>query len=196
MPFLQGLAFGLGTALFVGPVFFTLLKNTIQYGKRAGYAVAVGIFTSDVCVLLISLLFAKAFLQDIMDHSYSTKVYSLLLLLFSILFFVTKVNTSDSNAKLSTGKIWSSFIQGFLVNFVNPFVFVIWMGFIAIAEKYDNSSQLLFYGGILLGILSTDLLKVLMSNKIKSFIKDQWLSTFYTILGLVLLSFAVKMWFA
>lgn len=194
MSILHGLLIGLGTALFVGPVFFTLLKNTIQYGKKAGYAVAFGIFVSDISVLLICTLFAKAFLDQIMDNEYSSKAYSLLLLVFAMIFIFTKVDTSESKVQVSSGKTWSAFIQGFLVNFVNPFVFVLWLGFIAVSEKYDSSSQMLFYLGILAGILLTDLLKVLMANKIKSFIKDKWLSSFYSILGLILIAFAVRMW--
>ncbi|MBQ0740572.1 LysE family transporter, partial [Aquimarina celericrescens] len=53
MYLLEGYAIGLGMIIFIGPVFFLLLHSSIQYGSKAGVAVALGIIFSDiVCVML------------------------------------------------------------------------------------------------------------------------------------------------
>lgn len=195
MSFFHGLAIGLGTAFFTGPVFFTLLKNTLQYGRHAGLAVALGILLSDLLVLILCLAFANAFLQDILDHQYSSKASSLLLLFFGVLFILTNPKTSDDKVATTKGNLISAFIQGFLVNFVNPFVFVLWLGFIALSESYEGNLQYLFFAGILCGVFSTDLIKTLLAHKIKAHLKDKWIGIVYTVLGIALILFAIRMWF-
>ena len=62
-PIFKGLLIGLGTAFVVGPVFFTLLKNSIQGTKFNGFLTAFGILISDILVALICLLFSREFLS-------------------------------------------------------------------------------------------------------------------------------------
>ena len=55
MVYLEGFLLGLGTALFIGPVFFYLLKITLEQGFQYGFIVALGIILSDiVCVAICS----------------------------------------------------------------------------------------------------------------------------------------------
>jgi threonine/homoserine/homoserine lactone efflux protein len=54
MALLHGYIYGLTFLIILGPVFFTLLNSTLQYGFRSGFSVALGIFSSDlVCVGLL-----------------------------------------------------------------------------------------------------------------------------------------------
>ena len=55
MAILTGILLGLGTMLFVGPVFFYLLKSTLESGFKAGIAVALGIILGDVICAGIAL---------------------------------------------------------------------------------------------------------------------------------------------
>src|SRR5688572_6913955 len=56
MSFIEGFLFGLGTVIFFGPVFFTLLNATLQYGHRGGLTATAGIVTSDlICALVCTL---------------------------------------------------------------------------------------------------------------------------------------------
>mgnify|MGYP003889305199 CR=1 FL=1 len=51
MPVLEGFLFGLGMVIFIGPVFFTLIHSSFQFGMKAGFAVALGILASDVLIV-------------------------------------------------------------------------------------------------------------------------------------------------
>ena len=46
MAFLKGYGIGLAMVIFIGPVFFTLLKTTLKYGMTGGMLAAAGIITS------------------------------------------------------------------------------------------------------------------------------------------------------
>mgnify|MGYP003340062785 CR=1 FL=1 len=51
----KGVLAGLSMLLFIGPVFFTLLKSALQHGIKTGVSVAFGIFISDV--ICVNMLF-------------------------------------------------------------------------------------------------------------------------------------------
>ena len=51
--FFQGVVVGLTFAVLLGPGFFSLLQTSIHSGFRAGICLSIGIFLSDVFVLLL-----------------------------------------------------------------------------------------------------------------------------------------------
>ncbi|MBI3234781.1 MAG: LysE family transporter [Bacteroidetes bacterium] len=53
MAFLEGFLMGLGTIIFMGPVFFTLLQTTLQRGVKDGLSVALGIIASDILIVTL-----------------------------------------------------------------------------------------------------------------------------------------------
>ena len=62
------------------------------------------------------------------------------------------------------------FIKGFVLNFANPFLWVFWItSMLAINATYggNQKSVALFFAGSLSVILMTDILKVVLANKIK-----------------------------
>ena len=64
MAIITGFLLGLGTMLFVGPVFFYLLKSTLESGFKAGVAVALGIILGDVICAAIALSWSHLFLNN------------------------------------------------------------------------------------------------------------------------------------
>ena len=63
MAILEGYLVGLAMVIFVGPVFFTLLQNTLERGRLAGIMVALGIIVSDVVAVGLCVAGSIAFLQ-------------------------------------------------------------------------------------------------------------------------------------
>ena len=62
------------------------------------------------------------------------------------------------------------FFKGFVLNFANPFLWVFWItSMLAINAAYggDQRSVALFFAGTLSVILMTDILKVVLANRIK-----------------------------
>ena len=85
------------------------------------------------------------------------------------------------------------FTQGFLVNGVNPFVFVVWIGFITIGRNnYQETSLYIFLIAILVGIFATDILKSFLADKIKPYLKEKTLLIAYKIIGFILIGFSIR----
>lgn len=193
MALLSGYLVGLAMVVFVGPVFFTLLQTTLREGRLAGWLVALGIFISDVVAVAICLPGAR-FLDDKANELYIGLAGALILLSFGLVYLI-KPNTDTTAITKSIGGLFAAFSRGFLVNFVNPFVFGVWLAVIANAgQEFGYGTDLyLFLGASLLGILTTDTLKVLLAHRIKSLIEPKRLKMVYRIIGLVLIGFGIRL---
>lgn len=193
MALLEGYLWGLAMIVFVGPVFFTLLQNTLQKGRTAGLMVALGIIVSDVVAVALCTAGTVAFLQKAENTTYVSITGA------AILFaiggrYILKPST-NTEGKASAGGLTGAFVSGFLVNFVNPFVFGVWLTVIGYAgNKYGFDGGLYHYLlGCLLGIFTLDSLKVLLAHRIKAFIQPQNLMIAYRIIGVVMVGFGVRL---
>ena len=197
--FLHGLLFGLGFIIFLGPVFFYLLKNALEKGFWVGFFIALGIVIGDLVCVVICSLGAVPFFNNPDNQFWIGIIGSLILLGLGIKFLVkpdTKTKSAESPIpqKISKRNYVSYFIQGFLINFVNPFVFVIWIGIIGYAEtEYGYGKDMLaFFIAALLGIFSTDLLKAYFAHKIKKFLTQRFMRNLSRVFGVILIVFGVR----
>lgn len=186
----------MGTAFIVGPVFFTILKNADKYGTKAGIITATGIIISDILVVFICSLFAANLVEQYV-HLPIVKWLAAAILTFLGIRFLSNPNKADQESShIHVGKgYFISFYQGFLVNFVNPFVFVIWIGFIALGHSSTDTvlDYRLFLMGILVGIYATDIAKAIGTKYIMQKLKSNIVSIIYRVLGFALLLMAARL---
>jgi threonine/homoserine/homoserine lactone efflux protein len=195
MVFFEGFLIGLAMVVFIGPVFFTLLKSALNYGFWAGMMVALGIFFSDVVCVGLCSFGAIPFFENTENQFYLAIGGSVILFGLGLKYlFKPNVNV-DEQVKLHAGHYTAYFTKGFLVNFVNPFVFLVWISVIGLAQgKYGNSDDLwIFLGAALFAILVTDSLKVVFADRIKKFIQPKFLLRAYQVIGVVLIGFGVRL---
>ncbi|TNF30062.1 MAG: lysine transporter LysE [Bacteroidetes bacterium] len=199
MAFLEGYVLGLGMIVFIGPVFFTLLKSALNYGFWAGMMVALGIFISDVVCVGLCAFGAIPFFKNTQNQFYLAIAGSIILFGLGIKYLLKPNVNPDANVKLHAGHYSMYFTKGFLVNFVNPFVFLVWIGVIGLAQgKYGTGSDLwVFLSASLLGILTTDSLKVVFADKFKNLLQPNVLRRAYQVIGVVLVGFGFRLlWYA
>ena len=58
---IKGLTFGLLLSISVGPVLFTIIKQSLNNGYRGGLAFIIGVSASDVSLVLVSNIFTELF---------------------------------------------------------------------------------------------------------------------------------------
>lgn len=193
MALLEGYLWGLAMVVFVGPVFFTLLQNTLEKGRTAGFMVAFGIIVSDIVAVALCAAGTVAFLQNIENNTYVSIAGAIILFAIGGRYIISPSNNTEGKA--TTGGLIGAFVSGFLVNFVNPFVFGVWLTVIGYAgNKYGYDGGLYYYLlGCLLGIFTLDSLKVLLAYRIKAFLKPQNLLLAYRIIGVVMVGFGIRL---
>ena len=190
--FIEGMILGLGTIVFIGPVFFLVLQNTLALGKKAGLYIALGILVSDIAYLFLLKYVLYEKLASIASSSYFYWFFALLLLVMGIQN-IFKKNTTQPTLKIIANSPTILFTKGFLINFVNPFVFVFWLGvYQHVVKKYDSESeQNFFFTSAMIGIFIADIARVLLSNWLKTKLNSKILSRTYKVIGALFILFAI-----
>lgn len=194
MIFLEGYSIGLAMIVFIGPVFFTLLQSALRFGKLSGTMVAFGIIVSDIVCILIYFFGLNSIELPAYFNNIVAAIGALVLIALGLKYLLQKPPNSEV-VFASTLNLVSSFTNGFLVNFVNPFVFVVWAGIVLFAkESYSTPTEVQVHLiGVLAGIITTDLLKVLLADKIKPFLKPKILEKTTRFFGIVMIGFAFRL---
>ncbi len=163
----QGIVIGL---LSFGPSFFTLVNTGIGSGRKSATRMALGIFLSEFTVAMIVFFGLSDFFTKPYFQMGFALVASITVLFLGIQSYVTKYNVFLKGlSKPPSGS--ASFVKGFLVNLMNPFPIMLWIGILAgvsigYEESGSNDKWLLFVNicSILLTLLSIDLGKVYLSE--------------------------------
>lgn len=195
--FLEGFLIGLALIVLIGPVFFTLLKASLNYGVVAGALVALGIFISDIIAVLLCVYGASAYLQSDESKFYLSIAGGVILTVLGIAYIFKKNNSDEAKIQLKTSHYAGFFVKGFLVNFVNPFVFAVWLGIIKVAgDKHGFDQSLWIYlSGTLTAILFLDMSKVFLASRIKVFLKPEILFKLYKVIGVCLVLLGLRLFY-
>lgn len=203
--FLHGFLIGLGFIIFLGPVFFYLLKSTLDKGFWAGFFVALGIVIGDLLAIVICSFGAIPFFKNPNNQFWIGVVGSIILLGVGLKFILKPVKKEKKSKdelikapkKIPKFDYVAFFTQGFLINFINPFVFVVWIAIIGYAEvEYESTTDVfVLLGAALIAIFSTDLTKVYFAQKIKKFLTQKFLTKLYRVFGIILIGFGIRILF-
>lgn len=195
MAFLEGFIIGAGTIIFIGPVLFTLLQITIHRGSIAGLSVALGIIVSDVIIVGLFYVGLIDFFQQSIVQFWMAVLGSIILISIGLKYIIKPFSPTIGNSPSGIRKNSSAFVKGFLVNFVNPFVFVVWISIITLAEnRFESVADMrIFLFAVLAGIFTTDTLKVFLANKLQTILKPAFLRKIFFTVGLVLIGFGFRL---
>ena len=192
---LKGLTLGLLLSISVGPVIFSIIKQSLNNGHKGGLAFVLGVSLSDITLVFVSNVFTTVF-------SYLTKHRDLIgiagstfLIIMGIYFiFFKKVRVNDSGVQvvqLSRRDYIRTFLSGFFMNTLNPAVFIFWLTTSTTLITLSAEYRFIAFLTCLLFVLATDILKVLMAQKIRKRLTPHNIQILSRINGLVLLGFGV-----
>jgi len=196
-PLFEGIVIGLTMAVMLGPAMFALLQTSIHRGTKAGVILAFGIFLSDLFVVIMSYLGAAQLLSGGKKSLVVGLIGGAILIIYGIVTFTKKVHIQDANNLLEPRKIpgpWTYLFKGFFLNFANPFVWFFWFTvMMGISGTYGSelSSVSALFGGVLLTIFSTDVLKVFIASKIKRYLTPKTLNLVNYVVGILLVVFGI-----
>lgn len=193
---ITGIGLGFVLSFLTGPVFFALIKTSIEKGFYAGVSLAGGVLISDVFYVSLSL-YGSSFLA--LENQYRIQIgIAGSTILFSIglyyLFKKVKVNYEQSTSRRhNTGY----FLKGFLMCIFNPAILLYWLsvtsGVISISGEIKSSEIIPFFGSILLTQFSLDVLKAHYANKLRYRIKEKHIAKLNRIAGILILIFALRL---
>lgn len=192
---LEGIVFGLTLSILLGPIFVVLVQASIEKGASAGLAAALGVWVSDILIVVLAL----SFMKHISPYIQSNGFVFWFGLLGGLVLLVTGIITSNKRGQidftqgnLSAQKLFTFLSKGFLVNTINPFTFIFWIsviGSFVIGRQLNTTETWLFVGTILGTIILTDSLKVFLAKIIRNKIDNKTLTIINRIAGVALVIF-------
>ncbi len=194
---IEGVALGLMLTIMLGPILIALIQTSLENGGSAGLAVGLGIWVSDF-LIIASSYFALNLIGDVVQGGsfrfWLGLIGGLVLIAFGIGAFLKKVKIGPEKKYFSAKNYAGFWVKGFLVNTINPFTFIFWLGVIStyvIARKITGTQALIFLGAIMFTIITTDSLKILLAKKIKAKMQSHQLQWFNRIAGVGLFIFGI-----
>jgi threonine/homoserine/homoserine lactone efflux protein len=198
----KGLTLGLLLSISVGPVIFSILKQSINNGHKGGYFFIAGVSASDISLVVLCNFFTQFFNSFVTHEAVIGTAGSVFLILIGIynIFFKKVIKVDDSKVterKFRMGERAAIFFSGYFMNLLNPGVFLFW--FAATATILDDSQttlhpfqyRVIVFSTCLLFILSADFAKVLLANNIRTKLTPHNIHIINIISGLILIGFGV-----
>ena len=169
----KGIGLGLILAVSVGPVIFTILKQSINNGHKGGFSFVAGVWLSDLVLIIISNMFSSLVMEALAFKNTIGYVGAVFVVSLGIYYvFFKKVNFGeDTNVPLvEFGKkaITKTFISGFIINTLNPGVMLFWLiNATAFAVTHTPFERIILFGTCLLVNVVADILKVMLAAKVR-----------------------------
>ena len=193
----KGLLFGLLLSFLLGPVFFALLQTSIEKGFKAGLYMAIGISLSDSLYIFITYTSVSFFSENNQIKFILGLMGAVIMIGFGLFTFLKPVPKRGlRQAHFETNNYLRKIVKGFLLNGINPFMLIFWLGvagMITIELHYSFDQAFLFYVGVIFMVLSTDITKAFLANKIKDLITPRFMKILNRSVGIGLILFGFRL---
>lgn len=191
---LQGALLGLILSVLIGATFFVLIETSISHGVKNAISMSLGVFLSDALILLIIWNTSRNIIEKVIANSLFNTLGAIIFVLFGIYYLYSSRNPG-LGAHPKTNKSKKLFLQGILINTLNPSVTAFWLGamFIAISKLAFSAEEIMVYfGSALFVILSVDLIKIYLASKLKAWITTKRMKIIYLVIGFIFVAMGLK----
>lgn len=200
----KGFALGLLLSISVGPVIFSVIKQSLSNGHKGGFAFIAGVSASDITCVLICNLFTALF-QSVLKHEVILGVAGSIFLIIMGVYniFLKKVNLRNDGSvqvkSMTRGDVVGIFFSGYFMNLLNPGVLIFWIAasatILADAEQqqYPVQYRIIVFTVCLLIVLLADTAKVMLAGKIREKLNPHNIHIIDRISGLIFIGFGVAL---
>jgi threonine/homoserine/homoserine lactone efflux protein len=206
-PIAKGLLLGIILSISIGPVIFAILKQSLTNGHKAGYAFVAGVSASDISLLIVCNVFTELF-NLVLSHKAQVAMVGagFLLLMGLYTLFLKKIKLEgvleDKNKPMSRRNLVGFFMGGYLMNTLNPNVFLFWFAWTAAigssAAETNNPIlyKILVFGSCLLFVLISDLAKVFLAGALRPRLTEKTLIWVNRVSGIIILFFSAALFYS
>jgi threonine/homoserine/homoserine lactone efflux protein len=206
-PILKGLLLGIILSISIGPVIFAILKQSLTNGHKAGYIFVAGVSASDTSLLIICNVFTELFNLVLLHKAIVAMVgagFLLLMGLYTLLFKKISLEcvVDDKEKQMSKRDFVGIFMSGYLMNTLNPNVFLFWFAWTAAIGTSASETKdpliykLLVFGTCLLFVLLSDLAKVVLAGSLRPRLTEKSLIWVNRISGIIILIFSAALFYS
>jgi len=196
---LKGLALGFVLILSVGPIIFTIIKQSLNNGHRGGFSFVAGVWFSDILLVILSNAFT-ALVSELLEYkkiiAYCGSGFLIAIGAYFVFFKKVHLTSDEAGNKILFRKrdVARIFASGFLINTLNPGVIIFWLGNATVLSLTHTLKQrIVIFSVCLLVNMAADAGKVMMAGKLRSRLTLKTLSVINKISGTILISFGIAL---
>ena len=159
--FLSGIPIGFLFSFALGPVFFTIIKTSLERGFRSTIPITIGVILADLVLLGLAYSGVQAIIPEGVDFSFWAELGGgSFLITLGIITIFNRSKVAQPKEISLTALFFQNLFKGFLLNILNPTNFMEWVGTVGVLktkyhfEMYQNIS---FFTGALLCATITSL---------------------------------------
>ena len=196
--FLKGITLGFLLSISVGPVIFSIIKQSLNNGHKGGMAFVLGVSASDIALVLISNVFTELFSSISTHRTQIGIVGSVFLIVMGIYFlFFKKVKVDGRGQQLmsrfSNSDYAKIFFSGFFMNTLNPAIFLFWITTSTTFVSHTIEQRLIIFITCLIFVLAADIAKVMLAGKIRNRLTPHNIHNINRLNGIILIGFGIAL---
>jgi threonine/homoserine/homoserine lactone efflux protein len=202
--FAKGFALGLLLSISVGPVIFSVIKQSLNNGHKGGFAFVAGVSASDITFVLVCNLFTALF-ESALTHEViigtAGSVFLIILGIYNIFFrkvAITEKGTIELKS-MRKRELLGIFLSGYFMNLLNPGVLLFWIAasatILADSQQQNHPIQyrIIVFTVCLLIVLIGDIVKVMLAGNIREKLNPHNIHIINLISGLILIIFGIAL---
>ena len=194
---IKGFTLGLVLSISVGPVLFTIIKQSLNNGHKGGLAFVFGVSASDISMVLLVNLFTQLF-AELREHKNAVGIVGCVFLVtmgvYYLFFKKIKVDEQGKQVvKVRKRDFAKIFFSGYFMNTLNPSVFIFWIYASTTVINHSLDKRVVAFVTCLVWMLGTDILKVFLAGKIRNRLTPHNIHILNRINGLILIIFGLAL---
>jgi threonine/homoserine/homoserine lactone efflux protein len=189
---LKGIFTGLFLSVFVGATFFMLIETSMTRGFKAALWFDSGVIVCDTALIFIVYFFAAWINDTLVDNTYFNLAGGLIFIAFGVNYIFSR-QRNDSPHQLKSRNL-RLFMNGFLINLMNPSVVLFWLGTMALtlsSFKFSGHETFVYYASALIVMALFDIAKAYFAYRISNFIKARILRIIYILSGVMMIGLGI-----
>ena len=195
---IKGFTLGFLLAISVGPIVFTVIKQSLNSGLKAGLAFVSGIFFSDIFLVACCNFFTQFFLALSNYDQQLGMAGSLLLIIVGVYFlFFKKVKVSETGEQLvmvyRKRDYAKMFFAGAVINLLNPGIIVFWFVWATAYISHSLNERVVIFGVALLLAFAADITKVVLADRIRKKLTPKNIHRINQLNGIILIGFGIAL---
>jgi threonine/homoserine/homoserine lactone efflux protein len=197
---LKGFAISLLLIFSVGPIVFTIIKQSINNGHAGGFSFVAGVWFSDLLMVLLSNVFSSLVTQLLhfkITIGVTGSIFLIAMGIYYLFFKVIKMRSVEEAAiKISAGTHAKLALSGFLINTLNPAVIAFWLTTATtLAISNTVKERIIIFTTCILINFGADVTKVMLAGKLSKKLTHKNIVLINKISGSLLLIFGVTLLF-
>lgn len=194
---LKGITVGFLLSISIGPVIFSIIKQSISNGTKAGLAFIAGISISDITLAVTSNIFTELFSTINERRTEIGIIGSTFLISVGIYFlFFKKVKVNEQGQQIVNFRkrdYAKIFLAGLFMNTFNPALLIFWITTSTAFINHTLEERITIFTTALILVLIADIIKVLLAGKLRERLTPKNIILINRLNGIILIGFAIAL---